>query len=77
METRPLRILLTINVIVFGLVCVAFLLYYGGLDLFPAELGPWFEAEEWTMWAAAFVTVLSGFALSLLGMKSRRQDEDR
>ncbi|MFC5752924.1 hypothetical protein [Actinomadura rugatobispora] len=72
MDTRPLRLLLTANLAVFVLVCVAFLVHYLGLGLFPGGMESWLEENQWLMWTATALTGASALALPLLSMKTRR-----
>ena len=66
-----MRILLTANLAVFLLVCVAFLLHYLGFGLFPDDVAAWFENNEWLMWTAMAIAVSSALALPLISPRTR------
>ncbi|GAA2405350.1 hypothetical protein GCM10010191_11470 [Actinomadura vinacea] len=72
MDTRPLRILLMANMAVFLLVCVAFLLHYLDLGLFPDGMQSWLDDNQWLMWTGVALTVGSALAIPLLSLKAQR-----
>ncbi|AOS61927.1 hypothetical protein [Actinoalloteichus hymeniacidonis] len=74
MNTRPLRILLTVLTTVFVLVCVLFFLNRVGTGLLPDGLGSWLGGNEWAMWTSAAVAVISGLGVSLLSLNERDED---
>ncbi|WP_020667674.1 hypothetical protein [Amycolatopsis nigrescens] len=73
MHTRTLRVVLTVNLAVFLLVCVAFLLHHLGVGLYPDGMDSWLESNQWLMWTAAALTVAS----ALLGLVTQRPGADR
>ncbi len=74
MDTRPLRILLTANMVVFLLVCAVFFLHYLGVGPYPDDMESWLESNEWLMWTAAALAVPSALAIPLLSVRTRRED---
>lgn len=72
MDTRPLRVLLTANFVVFLLICVAFLVHHLGLGLFPDGAQSWFDRNQWVMWTAVVLTVVSAPAIPLFSVKTHR-----
>lgn len=72
MDLRPLRTLLTANMTVFSLVCMAFFIHYLGVGLFPDGMESWFDDNRWVMWAAVVLTATSAPAIPLLSLKTHR-----
>jgi hypothetical protein len=72
MDTRPLRILLTVNMVVFLLVCAVFFVHHLGLGLYPDDTESWLENNQWLMWTAAALTVSSALAIPLLSVRTPR-----
>ncbi|GAA1989208.1 hypothetical protein [Amycolatopsis minnesotensis] len=73
MDTRPLRVLLAVNMAVFLLVCVAFLLQH--LGVYPDDVESWFEHNQWLMWTAAALTLASAGTIPLLSLGQRPGDD--
>jgi len=76
MDTRPLRVLLVVNMAVFLLVCVVYLLHYLGAGIIPGDLGAWLEGNQWLMWIAVTLTIGSALATPLLSRAIQQSGED-
>ncbi|GAA3585683.1 hypothetical protein GCM10022222_82890 [Amycolatopsis ultiminotia] len=76
MNTRPVRVLLTVIMTGFLLVCLVFLLYQLHVP-YPAGVHRWLADHKWLMWTAAIGTVVSSLALAPLTMFSRHPADDR
>ncbi|MBK1789393.1 hypothetical protein [Prauserella cavernicola] len=77
MDTRPLRILLTANMVVFLLICVTFLIHYLGVGVFPDGMESWLESNRWLMWTAAALAAASAATVPLLSLLPRPQPSGR
>jgi hypothetical protein len=76
MDTSSLRILPTVNMTVFLLVCAAFFLHYLSVGRLPDGMESWVENNQWPMWMAAALTVASAPAVPPLSLTPRRPGED-
>jgi hypothetical protein len=77
MDIRPPRVMLTANVAVFLLVCTAFLRHYLGVGLYSRDMESWMENNQWLMWTAATLAVVSALAVPPLGLTVQQSGGNR
>ncbi|MEV4182767.1 hypothetical protein AB0J28_15150 [Streptosporangium canum] len=77
MDTEPPRVLSTVDMTVFLVVCAAFFLHYLGVGLLPDGAEPWSETNQWLMWTAAVPTVAGAVAVPSLSLTAQRPGQDR
>ncbi|MGW3366932.1 hypothetical protein ACWDOR_28755 [Streptosporangium canum] len=77
MDTEPPRVLPTVDMTVFLVVCAAFFLHYLGVGLLPGGVESWLETNQWPMWTAALLTVAGAVAVPSLSLTAQRPGQDR
>ncbi|MCT2592893.1 hypothetical protein LHJ74_23760 [Streptomyces sp. N2-109] len=77
MDTRPLRTLMMANMAVCLLACAAFFLHYLGVGLYPDGMELWFQHNQWLVWTAAALTVVSALVIPVLSLFTQQSGDDR
>ncbi|RZQ62342.1 hypothetical protein [Amycolatopsis suaedae] len=76
MNTGPVRVLLAVNMTVFLLVCVVYLLHHLDAGIIPGDVGAWLEDNQWLLWVAVLMSVSGALATPLISRALQQSGED-